>query len=427
MVKSFGNKKSCLVGFLLLCFISWSGASECAIVSDQENLRAQIEGAKQLGKNLSGATPEENQVIAWFWESEPVSGKDPQKLESPKTFRKEPSGSFSHDLLAEGKALFVQAENVLAGSGTASVVLQKKQAWVLYGESQWKDARNAYEAIPVEAQDFWTYWRLGDLWAGENQEKSYQYFEKAYGMQKNMNPEIAIRVGNSAYSAKKYVRAIELYTAAMSAGNTSDEILLYRGNAFYLAGNLGAAIQDYSTGILKDPTRQEFYLNRARAYGALSDPLKAGSDYGKLLSMSPENTELWSEFTEYLVDTKQPINAMQEANRWITIQPGKAEAWNFRGTLKYEQKQFVEALADFEQATKLDSSFATAWYNQAITLEQIGIPKDWPLDKKWQKLDQIKSCYGKFIQFSSAESPGWERANRRITEIENNSGQFLDI
>lgn len=427
MVKLFGLKKSYFVGFLLLWFISWSGVSECAIVSDQENLRAQIEGAKQLGKNLPGTNLERKQVLAWFWESEPSGGKNPQKLEAPKTFRKEPSGSLSQELLAEGTELFVQAEKALADNGDASAILQKKQAWILYGESNWAEARKAYESIPSEEQDFWTYWRLGDLWRNENQEKSYAYFEKAYAVQKNKSPEVALQVGNSAYSSKKYLRAIELYTIGINGGSTSTEVLLYRGNAFYLAGNLGAAIQDYSTGILKDPTRQEFYLNRARAYGALGDPLKAGSDYQKLLSLNPNNTELWSEFTGYLVETKQPINAMQEANRWISIQTGKAEAWNFRGTLKYEQKQFVEALADFEQATKLDSSFATAWYNQAITLEQIGIPKDWPLDKKWQRLDQIKSFYAKFIQFSSSGSPGWERANRRITEIENNSGQFLDI
>lgn len=123
-----------------------------------------------------------------------------------------------------------------------------------------------------------------------------------------------------------------------------------RGSEFEQAGNVDAALENYGKAIEFSPELPDPYLARAFVYSQRGDHQQAISnqrdDYQKAIS---------------------------DFDKFLSLKPDSAIAYNGRGEvyrkMSVENEQLREnALRDFTNATRADTSFATAWYNAALML-----------------------------------------------------------
>ena len=258
--------------------------------------------------------------------------------------------------------------------------------------------------------------------------KSNNYYKKAYQVATvtEKNPPFLFKVATILYLDEEYENSIAVYTEVL--GLQKDFVTyLYRGNAYFIIGELSQAINDYSMGIELNSDYGDLYINRARVYADAKQNENAILDYQKYLLMKPSDQEAWQEFVKFLIAQNRYDDAKKEADRWVSSEKNQPNAWNLRGALNYNQKRYDNALADFKMVTQIDPTFHTAWYHQALCYEKIGLPEEWPIEKKWERLNLIKGCYSKFLQYSNSNHTDRSRAEKRIEEINKYSGQILDI
>ena len=415
---------------IFMCTYSLSNFTMLAVeASEQEILSAEILGAKRLSSEISFGTLDEKNIIAWLLQ-EPVSYSDQLSIDelAPKhlIFKKD---KISDDIIQEGQYLWKNSEQILSLSNEEiTVLLLHREAWRFYGLGDLDKARLTYEKIPTNGRSFWIHYRLGELWALTETEKSNNYYKKAYQVATvtEKNPPFLFKVATIMYLDEEYENSIAVYTEVL--GLQKDFVTyLYRGNAYFIIGELSQAINDYSMGIELNSDYGDLYINRARVYADAKQNENAIKDYQKYLSLKPSDQEAWQELIKFLLAQNRYADAKKEADRWVTVEKNQPNAWNVKGALSYSQKNYNEALADFKMVTQIDPAFHSAWYYQALSYEKIGFPEEWPIEKKWERLNLIKNCYGKFLQYSNSTHPDRARAEMRIEEINKYSGQILDI
>ncbi|MCK5508404.1 MAG: tetratricopeptide repeat protein [Desulfobacterales bacterium] len=94
--------------------------------------------------------------------------------------------------------------------------------------------------------------------------------------------------GNRLIEKKKYQKAADLFTEAISNESERAEGYLNRGIAYVHIEQYNEAIVDFTKAIQKDRTLAIAYANRGIAYDHLGRHKDALSDYQKALSIDPE-------------------------------------------------------------------------------------------------------------------------------------------
>ena len=415
---------------IFICIYSSSNITVLAVEApEQDILTAEILGAKRLSNEISFGTLNEKNIVAWLLQ-EPIDYSNQSSIEEmvPKRLLLAES-RVSEDVLEEGKYLWETSERIIVTpDNEVANLLLHREAWRFYGLGHFDKARLAYEKIPTEKRTFWIYYRLGELWATIEAKKSNDYYKKAYrfSTMTEKKPNFLFKVATILYLDEEYDKSIVIYSEVLK--NQKDFLTyLYRGNAYFMIGDLSRAINDYSMGIELNPNHGDFYINRARAYADAKQNENAILDYQKYLLMKPSDQEAWQELVKFLIAQNRYDDAKKEADRWVSSEKNQPNAWNLRGALNYNQKRYDNALADFKMVTQIDPTFHTAWYHQALCYEKIGLPEEWPIEKKWERLNLIKGCYSKFLQYSNSNHTDRSRAEKRIEEINKYSGQILDI
>lgn len=80
-----------------------------------------------------------------------------------------------------------------------------------------------------------------------------------------------IAQADSAYTADRFINAIELYERAIAEDGISSDIYYNLGNAYYRAGKLGKSIVCYERAIILDPTNVEAINNLDFVNGKITD------------------------------------------------------------------------------------------------------------------------------------------------------------
>jgi Putative Zn-dependent protease, contains TPR repeats len=424
------SKGKAMVAMLLTVFISLSASLVAAATTqDGKILEAEIIGAKSLASRVISGTQEEKLVLAWLW-AEPVvysASAKPSNM-APKNLLVPESSEVEPEVLNEGRALWKMAEEGIKNESLAPYVLMHRAAWREYGTGSQDEALILYGRIPEDRQTYWSAIRLGELWSKKDAEKAAKYYQLAYEQVKDKkDPQLLMTVANSVYLSGNYSQAIEMYSQLLKSDSKNDMVYLYRGNGYFLIGDLPKAIADYTQGISLNPNRTDFYVNRARAHSESKSISLAVTDYQKYLGLVPSDSDIWHELMDYQKENGQKDAVRGTVERWLALDPKSSLAYALRGSYLFSEKKYEPALNDFKKATDLDPELASAWYNQALCYENIGIPKEWDLDKKWKRLNLIETCYKNFLNFSGPNQAGRERAKRRLDEITKYSGQVLNI
>ena len=392
-------------------------------------LEAEILGAEKLAPKVSKEDLTERQIIAWLW-AEPVVYTDTAKVANmaPKKLNIPQDMNVSPTVIDEGRWLISHVRQGLRDKADISKYYLHREAWRTFSQGDIDKSMGLYGKIPWEHQNFWTSFRLGEYWSAKDIKKSNTYFQRAYQkLGGKASPDFAYRAGNVAYIAQDYKKAIEFYTVVLEKTNKEGLVYLFRGNAYFFFFFLDLALKDYDAGALIAPQKADFYINRARIYGMKGNVSAACMEYQRYLQLMPKDSEVWHEFMDYAIENKQRAIVKTGAQQWVAAQPNEAKAWKSRGDAFFEEKKYVEALSDYKKATSLNPKLASAWYNQALCLENIGFSDTAPQEKKWEHLQLIQSYYEKFLQSADKNASGRDRAQQRIDEIKKYSGQVLDI
>lgn len=424
------NKGFRILSFLLLAYATLAFFCGIGYASRESKiLEAEILGAEKLAPMVSKEDLTERQIIAWLWE-EPVVYSDsakvpnmvPKKLNIPQNMNVPPT------VIDEGRWLISHVRQGLRDKADISKYYLHREAWRTFYQGNLEKSMALYEKIPGENHNFWTAFRLGEYWSSKDIKKSNAYFQMAYRkLGGKVSSDFAYRAGNIAYLAQDYSKAIEFYTVVLTKTSKDGLVYLYRGNAHFSLDQLDSALKDYEAGALIAPNKADFYINRARIYGIKKNISAACIEYQRYLQLVPKDTEVWYEFIDYATENKQKSIIKSGVEQWISAQPNEARAWKTRGDIFFEENKYIDALRDYKKATSLNPKLATAWYNQALCLENIGFPESASTDKKWEHLQTIQNCYEKFLQYADKNAQGRDRAQKRINEIKKYSGQVLDI
>ena len=167
---------------IFICIYSSSNITVLAVEApEQDILTAEILGAKRLSNEISFGTLNEKNIVAWLLQ-EPVDYSNQSSIEEmvPKRLLLAES-RVSEDVLEEGKYLWETSERIIVTpDNEVANLLLHREAWRFYGLGHFEKARLAYEKIPTEKRTFWIYYRLGELWATTETNKSNDYYKKAY-------------------------------------------------------------------------------------------------------------------------------------------------------------------------------------------------------------------------------------------------------
>lgn len=419
----------CTATFIVTSCQSFFLSAEAIEFEENRILEAELIGAKKLASLVNVSNSTDKTVIAWLWEdSVKYTPKGKTSDMAPTELIIPADTQVSLEVIQEGRWLLSASEKALAEKQNTSTLFKHRKAWRSYYQGKEEEASVFYLDLLESPSSFWAALRLGDMSLEKDIKKANGYYQIAYKNPNNeIDEEFTLKVANVAYMAEEYQRAAELYSTLLKKKPSSGILYLYRGNSYFLLSQLDQAIFDYTKGIELDPNQVDFYINRARAYEESGKIELAISDYQTYLSKNPSDSEVWKEFIDFLIQNNRKEMVKKETAQWITDQPKESAAWNMRGVIYFNEKNYVAALEDFKKAANLNPKLASAWYNQALCYENIGVPKEWTLEKKWQRLNEIQRCYEKFLQYSSSNQSGRDRAQKRIQEIEKYSGQVLDI
>eukprot|EP00658_Telonema_sp_P-2_P074338 TRINITY_DN6353_c0_g1_i12.p1 TRINITY_DN6353_c0_g1~~TRINITY_DN6353_c0_g1_i12.p1 ORF type:complete len:587 (+),score=124.55 TRINITY_DN6353_c0_g1_i12:192-1952(+) len=158
--------------------------------------------------------------------------------------------------------------------------------------------------------------------------------------------EDVIEAAEAAIEQGAFQEAVQVLTAAISAGDDSSLLLLLRGQARLKADDPAGALQDLDLCILKDPWFPEAYISRGRCYQALQDFHHAVNEFNKGMQITEQpDAQLFFELGDCSAAIQENSKAAAFFQKAIDAEPSYAIAhWRLADVLA--------AMGDEEAAAK---------------------------------------------------------------------------
>lgn len=119
---------------------------------------------------------------------------------------------------------------------------------------------------------------------------------------------------DSAYNARNYPEAIELYKQSIAQEGTSSRLLYNLGNAYYRDNNLGQAILSYERALRLDPSNVDARRNLEFVNGKILDRTRPQSKGG-------EGQSTVERYLSRTIDTENKVLSSTHPNTlaWLTV------------------------------------------------------------------------------------------------------------
>ena len=192
---------------------------------------------------------------------------------------------------------------------------------------------------------------------------------------------------------KAQKKAIEQLKAAVAAIRTGDyatgarrclqvlQVDEHNGLAWHVlaicrekAGHLSEALNAYDAALRLLPEDPAIAHDLARLAQRLGHLDIAEKLLRKFLSIEPGHAEGTNNLACVLRDQKRYQEAIDTLRDMIQIEQDNPTLWNTLGTVLTDQGQMRDSLTFFDEALRLDPSFAKALYNRANALQPLGEP-----------------------------------------------------
>ncbi|MDZ4687270.1 MAG: tetratricopeptide repeat protein [Planctomycetaceae bacterium] len=172
-------------------------------------------------------------------------------------------------------------------------------------------------------------------------------------------------------------------TDAMLLDPDKAKYYAHRRDAYLAQGDVERARQDdlkiqyliqldeATAAITAKPQDAASYVARAKLYRQRGDERRCLDDLAKAIELSPTRADARLQRARLLCDAKQFAAAIADCDAVLARGPNES-AFSIRGDCRLAMEQVDEALADFEQARRLDSAVADAYFLKGKELARKG-------------------------------------------------------
>lgn len=250
------------------------------------------------------------------------------------------------------------------------------------------------------------WWRLGDAYAGKDDNKALEWYEKAltrlneesdlreaasrtyrsiaYQLYKEKKSAASLPFLNKAIELKpdyiiaynlrgvvyaalnQYKQAIADYTIAISLDPNLVTAYYNRGNAYTTLNQYEQAIADYTIAISFDPNYAKTYNNQGVVYAILNQYEQAIANYTIAISLDPNLVIAYNNQGNAYKNLKQYEQAIVSYTSAISLDPNLVNTYLNRGNAYKNLNQYEQAIADFTSAISRDPSFAISYHNRGF-------------------------------------------------------------
>ena len=188
-------------------------------------------------------------------------------------------------------------------------------------------------------------------------------------------------ITSQAVSEKDHLKAIELYTKAISLFPNITEAYNNRGILKKELNDKEGAMRDYNKAIELNQDNSGSYNNRGILKKELNDFNGALSDYNKAIELNPNNARYYNNRADLWMILEEFGKAMNDVNDAIEIDNKAYVSYVTRGEIYFTMNKPKEAIIDFNNALSLDSDIKVAYEYRAQCYRKLAETEQDPTKK----------------------------------------------
>jgi tetratricopeptide (TPR) repeat protein len=195
--------------------------------------------------------------------------------------------------------------------------------------------------------------------------RAIKLYSKAISIN-SQNLNAYIKRGYARILLKEYIKAVDDNNYVISLNDSFPEAYNNRAICKSYLNDIEGAIKDYNKAIFLSPNSSLYYLNRGICYDEnIGDYLRAIEDYNITLQLDSLNYEAINNKGNCLLKMGDYQNAILLLSKSIELKPNFGLAYNNRGYCRLILGEYTLAILDFEYAEKYFPTYVYIYNNKA--------------------------------------------------------------
>lgn len=191
--------------------------------------------------------------------------------------------------------------------------------------------------------------------------------------QKNLSTDELNSLGLEYVHCYDYLKAIELYTMAISKNTTDDSnLFVFRGSLYLKLTCFELALHDFNRAIELDGNQTAAYVFRAKVFESYRYFEKALEDYAKAEENDHNSSIVYEERASLFERLGCLPEALSDFDRLVELNPEDFYVYSLRADLKEKLEDIHGALVDYSIAIELNPYYSDLYSYRAAIKEKLG-------------------------------------------------------
>ncbi|CAM3520407.1 tetratricopeptide repeat protein [Sphingobacterium prati] len=191
--------------------------------------------------------------------------------------------------------------------------------------------------------------------------------------QKNLSTDELNSLGLEYVHCYDYLKAIELYTMAISKNATDDSnLFVFRGSLYLKLTCFELALNDFNRAIELDGNQTAAYVFRAKVFESYRYSEKALQDYAKAEENDHNSSIVYEERASLFERLGCLPEALSDFDRLVELNPEDFYVYSLRADLKEKLEDMHGALVDYSMAIELNPYYSDLYSYRAAIKEKLG-------------------------------------------------------
>nr|WP_288813445.1 hypothetical protein [uncultured Sphingobacterium sp.] len=191
--------------------------------------------------------------------------------------------------------------------------------------------------------------------------------------QKNLSTDELNSLGLEYVHCYDYLKAIELYTMAISKNTTDDSnLFVFRGSLYLKLTCFELALNDFNRAIELDGNQTAAYVFRAKVFESYRYSEKALQDYAKAEENDHNSSIVYEERASLFERLGCLPEALSDFDRLVELNPEDFYVYSLRADLKEKLEDMHGALVDYSMAIELNPYYSDLYSYRAAIKEKLG-------------------------------------------------------